>query len=92
MKLILAAAAFVLPLVTAGYAAAGPLKLTETQMDGVAAGAIGSATATATSLAIGGAAAVSQSATAASVQNVGAPILGLQAVLSQSASSAAAGN
>ncbi len=92
MKNILAAAAFVLPLVTAGFAAADPLKLTETQMDTVAAGALGSATASAISTALGTAIAASQSATSASSVNVGPVVLGLQYTLTQSGAAAAAGN
>ncbi len=40
MKKLLAAAAVTLPLITAGYAAAGePMRLSDDQMDGVSAGA-----------------------------------------------------
>jgi hypothetical protein len=40
MNKLFAAAAFTLPLVTVGYAAAGePMRLTEGQMDGISAGA-----------------------------------------------------
>jgi hypothetical protein len=39
MKKLLAAAALSLPLVTAGYAAAEPMRLSDDQMDGVNAGA-----------------------------------------------------
>lgn len=93
MKIILSAAALVLPLVAAGYAAADePLRLTDDQMDGVSAGVIADAGALAASIALGGTP-LSQSATSAVVQVIAIdPVSGLQYATSTSNAAALAAN